>query len=59
MVANEVNKLGHIFPIHKRRKYGVISIFLISPPKIIYAELFCIKDTPYFFPNLFQNHSVL
>jgi hypothetical protein len=30
---------------------------LISPPKVIYAELFCVKDTPhFFFPNLFQNH---
>jgi hypothetical protein len=21
-----------------------------------YAELFCVKDIPHFFPNLFQNH---
>jgi hypothetical protein len=42
MVANEVNKFGHIFPIHRHRKYiqgyGVISILLISPPKVIYTE---------------------
>jgi hypothetical protein len=24
MVANEMNKFGQIFPIHKRWKYGVI-----------------------------------
>jgi hypothetical protein len=24
MVANEVNKFGQIFPIHRRRKYKVI-----------------------------------
>jgi hypothetical protein len=58
MVANEVNKFGQIFPIHKHRGYGVISILLISPSKVIYAELCCIKDTPHFFPNLFQNHPV-
>jgi hypothetical protein len=57
MVATEVNKFGQIFPIHRRWKYKVISILLISPPKVIYAELFCVKDTPhFFFPNLFQNH---
>jgi hypothetical protein len=38
--------------------YRIISILLISPPKVIYAELFCVKDTPHFFPNLFQNHPV-
>jgi hypothetical protein len=62
MVANEVNKFGQIFPIHSRWKYvqgyRVISILLISPPKVVYAELICIKDTPLFFPNLFQNHPV-
>jgi hypothetical protein len=36
----------------------VISILLISPPKVIYVELICVKDTPHFFPNLFQNHPV-
>jgi hypothetical protein len=25
-----------------------INIQLISPPKVIYAELFCVKDTPLF-----------
>jgi hypothetical protein len=53
MVANEVNKFGQIFPIHRRWKYKditrVISILLISPSKVIYAELFCVKDTPHFF----------
>jgi hypothetical protein len=62
MVVNEVNKFGQIFPIHRRWKYKdiprVSSILLISPPKVIYAELFCVKDTPHFFPNLFQNHPV-
>jgi hypothetical protein len=58
MVATEVNKFGQIFPIHRRWIYKVISILLISPPKVIYAELFCVKDTPHFFPNLFQNHPV-
>jgi hypothetical protein len=53
MVANEVNKFGQIFRIHR-----VISILLISPPKVIYAELVCVKDIPHFFPNLFQNHPV-
>jgi hypothetical protein len=24
-------------------EFGVISIVLISPPKVIYAELFCVK----------------
>jgi hypothetical protein len=38
--------------------YGVISILFISLPKVIYAELFHVKDIPHFFPNLFQNHSV-
>jgi hypothetical protein len=56
MVANEVNKFGQIFPIHRRWKYKditrVISILLISPSKVIYAELFCVKDTPHFFPKL-------
>jgi hypothetical protein len=50
MVANEVNKFGQIFLIHRRWKYiqgyRVISILSISPPKVIYAELFCVKDTP-------------
>jgi hypothetical protein len=36
----------------------VISVLLTSPPKVIYAELFCVKDTPHVFPNLFQNHTV-
>jgi hypothetical protein len=58
MVANEVNKFGQNFPIHRRRKYvqgyGVISILLISPPKFIYAELLCVKDTPHFFSKLFS-----
>jgi hypothetical protein len=31
---------------------------LISPPKVIYAQLFYVKDTPHFFFNLFQNHPV-
>jgi hypothetical protein len=48
MVANEVNKFGQIFPTHRRRKYlqgyEVISILMISPPKVIYVELFCVKD---------------
>jgi hypothetical protein len=39
-------------------EWTLISILLISPPKVIYAELFCVKDTPHFFPNLFQNHPV-
>jgi hypothetical protein len=30
----------------------VISILLISPPKVIYAEFFCVKDTPHFFSKL-------
>jgi hypothetical protein len=61
MVVIEENKFREIFPIHRRRKfkgYRVISILLISPPKVIYTELFCVKDTPNFFPNLFQNHPV-
>jgi hypothetical protein len=40
------------------QEYRIISILLISPPKVIYAELICVKDTPHFFPNLFQNHPV-
>jgi hypothetical protein len=55
MVVIEVNKFREIFPIHRRRKfkgYRVISILLISPPKVIYAELFCVKDTPHFFSKL-------
>jgi hypothetical protein len=54
MVVNEVNHFGQNFPIHRRRKYKVISIFLISPPKFIYAELLCVKDTPHFFSKLFS-----
>jgi hypothetical protein len=51
MVANEVNKFGQIFPIHalEIQRYRVISTLLISPPKAIYAEFFCVKDTPHFF----------
>jgi hypothetical protein len=56
MVANEVNKFGQIFPIHRRRKYK--NILLISATKVLYTELICVKDTPHFFPNLFQNHPV-
>jgi hypothetical protein len=55
MLANEVNKFRQIVPTHRRRKYkdrGVISILLISPPKLIYAELFCVKNTPHFFFKL-------
>jgi hypothetical protein len=52
MVANEVNKFGQIFANSlalEIQGYRVISILLISPPKVIYAELFCVKDTPHFF----------
>jgi hypothetical protein len=45
MVAIEVNK----FTI---QGYRLISILLISPPKVIYAELFCVEDTPHFFSKL-------
>jgi hypothetical protein len=45
MVANEVNKFGQIFPIHSRRKFTDMGNF---HPKVIYAELFCVKDTPHF-----------
>jgi hypothetical protein len=31
------------------QKCRVISILLISPPKVIYAKLFCVKETPHFF----------
>jgi hypothetical protein len=30
----------------------VISILLISPPKVVYAEFVCVKDTPLFFSKL-------
>jgi hypothetical protein len=33
---------------------GVISILLISLPKVIYAELFLVKDTPIFFQAYFR-----
>jgi hypothetical protein len=40
MVANEVNKFGQIFPryLFIGVGYRVISLLLISPPKVIYAE---------------------
>jgi hypothetical protein len=64
MVGNEVNKLGQIFPIHGPRKYRVkgnflISILLISPPKVIYAELLHVKDTPLFFSKLISESSCI
>jgi hypothetical protein len=34
---------------HAVQGYRVISILLISPPKVIYAELIYVKDTPHFF----------
>jgi dihydrofolate reductase len=34
------------------QKCRVISILLISPPKVIYAKLFCVKETPHFFSKL-------
>jgi hypothetical protein len=55
MVANEVNKFGQIFANSlalEIQGYRVISILLISPPKVIYAELICVKDTPHFFSKL-------
>jgi hypothetical protein len=54
MVANEVNKFGQIFPMHR-----VISILLISPPKVIYAELFCVKDTPHLFSKLISESACM
>jgi hypothetical protein len=53
MVANEVNKFGQIFPIHS------ISILLISAPKVIYAELFYVKNTPHFFSKLISESPVV
>jgi hypothetical protein len=54
MVAIEVKKFRQIFPIHR-----VIPILLISPPKVIYAELFCVKDTPHFFSKLISESSCI
>jgi hypothetical protein len=50
MIANEVTDFAYS-QASKIHRYGVISILSISPPKVIYPEVFCVKDTPHFFPT--------
>jgi hypothetical protein len=58
MIANEVTDFAYS-QASKIHRYGVISILSISPPKVIYAEGFCVKDTPLFFSKLISESPVL
>jgi hypothetical protein len=42
----------------KIQGYRVIFLLLISPPKVIYAELIFVKDTPHFFSKLISESPV-
>jgi hypothetical protein len=60
-VANEVNKFGQIFPtfrgVGNTRIWDYFHPFDFTPKSHLLRIILC-QGTPYFFPNLFQNHFV-